>query len=42
MQTLDRLVNGFSRLPGLGRKSAARLVYFLLGAKVEFVESLGA
>lgn len=40
MQTLDRLVNGFSRLPGLGRKSAARLVYFLLGAKVEFVESL--
>lgn len=40
MQTLDRLVNGFSRLPGLGRKSAARLVYFLLGAKDEFVESL--
>lgn len=40
MQTLDRLVYGFSRLPGLGRKSAARLVYFLLGAKQEFVESL--
>ena len=40
MQTLDRLVHGFSRLPGLGRKSAARLVYFLLGAKQEFVESL--
>jgi len=40
MQTLDRLVQGFSRLPGLGRKSAARLVYFLLGAKDEFVESL--
>ena len=40
MQTLDRLVQGFSRLPGLGRKSAARLVYFLLGANVEFVESL--
>ena len=40
MQTLDRLVHGFSRLPGLGRKSAERLVYFLLGAKDEFVESL--
>jgi recombination protein RecR len=40
MQTLERLVNGFSRLPGLGRKSAERLVYFLLGARDEFVESL--
>lgn len=40
MQTLDRLVHGFSRLPGLGRKSAERLVYYLLGAKEEFVESL--
>ena len=40
MQTLERLVHGFSRLPGLGRKSAERLVYFLLGAKDEFVESL--
>ena len=40
MQTLERLVHGFSRLPGLGRKSAERLVYYLLGAKDEFVESL--
>lgn len=40
MHTLDRLVHGFSRLPGLGRKSAERLVYYLLGAKDEFVESL--
>ena len=40
MQTLERLVQGFSRLPGLGRKSAERLVYFLLGARDEFVESL--
>lgn len=40
MQTLDRVVHGFSRLPGLGRKSAERLVYYLLGAKEEFVEAL--
>ncbi len=40
MQTLDRLVHGFSRLPGLGRKSAERLVYYLLGAKDEVVETL--
>jgi len=30
MNALDRLVGNLSRLPGLGRKSASRIAYFLL------------
>ena len=30
MNALDRLVENLSRLPGLGRKSASRIAYFLL------------
>ena len=30
MTTLERLTNSLSRLPGLGRKSASRIVYYLL------------
>lgn len=30
MTTLDRIIQSFSRLPGIGRKSAARIAYWLL------------
>ena len=30
MTTLDRIIKSFSRLPGIGRKSAARIAYWLL------------
>jgi recombination protein RecR len=37
-----RLVGEFSRLPGIGPKTASRLAYYLLRAPVEQVKSLGA
>ncbi len=40
MTILDQLINGFSRLPGVGRKSAARIVYFLLKADTEYLNTL--
>lgn len=30
MTTLDKIIKSFSRLPGIGRKSAARIAYWLL------------
>ena len=36
-----RLVDEFSRLPGIGPKTASRLAYYLLRAPVEQVQSLG-
>ena len=40
MTTLDRIIDGFARLPGLGRKTAARIAYFILHADNRYVESL--
>jgi recombinational DNA repair protein RecR len=37
---LDRLIESLSRLPGLGRKSASRIAYYLLKADASIVESL--
>ena len=36
MTTLDRLIKNLSRLPGVGRKSAARIAYHLLRADKSF------
>jgi recombination protein RecR len=38
---VSRLVDEFSRLPGIGPKTASRLTYYLLRAPVEQVQSLG-
>ncbi|MBC7262276.1 MAG: recombination protein RecR, partial [Chloroflexi bacterium] len=35
-----RLIEEFSRLPGIGPKTASRLTYFLLRAPAEQVQSL--
>jgi len=40
MTVLERLVQNLSRLPGLGRKSATRIAYYLLNADDVFNESL--
>ena len=39
MERLDRLIDHFSRLPGIGRKSASRVAYWLLEADTAFVEA---
>jgi recombination protein RecR len=40
MTVLDRLITQFSRLPGIGRKSASRIVYHLLTADPAFAARL--
>jgi recombination protein RecR len=40
MTTLDRLIKNLSRLPGVGRKSAARIAYFLLRSDRTFTADL--
>ena len=40
-EAVTRLVAEFSRLPGIGPKTASRLTYYLLRAPVEQVRSLG-
>ena len=42
MNSLERLVTALARLPGLGRKSAARLAYHLLRADASYVRGLAA
>jgi recombination protein RecR len=37
---IERLISGLSRLPGLGRKSASRIVYYLLKMDRQAVEAL--
>jgi recombination protein RecR len=37
---LERIIESLSRLPGLGRKSASRLAYYLLRADNAFVQAL--
>lgn len=40
MNTLDLLINNLSRLPGVGRKSASRIAYYLLKADRSFVDTV--
>ena len=40
MTVLDQLITGFSRLPGIGKKSASRLVYHLLKSNPDISHSL--
>ena len=40
MNSLERLIGNLSRLPGLGRKSASRIAYYLLRADEPLVRSL--
>ena len=40
MTTLDLLIQNLSRLPGIGRKSAARIAYYLLKADRGFVDTM--
>ncbi|MEA1910116.1 MAG: recombination mediator RecR [Spirochaetota bacterium] len=40
MTILDQLIQGFSRLPGIGKKSAGRIVYHLLKADTEYLNTL--
>ena len=40
MDLIEKLAREFSRLPGLGRKSSARIVYTLLKADRAYVDSL--
>ncbi|MDF1567190.1 MAG: recombination mediator RecR [Spirochaetaceae bacterium] len=42
MERLDRLINSFARLPGIGRKSASRISYWLLETDRTFVDALAA
>ena len=42
MTSLDRVITALAKLPGLGRKSAARLAYYLLRADPSYVRSLAA
>jgi recombination protein RecR len=40
MNALERLVGNLARLPGLGRKSASRIAYFLLRSDETLVRAL--
>jgi recombination protein RecR len=39
-EPLQKLINGFERLPGIGSKSASRLAFFLLRADASFSDDL--
>jgi recombination protein RecR len=41
MNVLERLIGNLARLPGLGKKSASRIVYFLLRADETLARTLG-
>lgn len=41
MNSLDLLIKNLSKLPGIGKKSAARIAYFLLNSSQGFNETLG-
>ena len=41
MNALDELIDSLSRLPGVGKKSATRLAYHLLGADASYNQKLG-
>jgi recombination protein RecR len=37
---LERLIGNLSKLPGLGKKSASRIAYYLLRADAEYIQAL--
>ncbi len=39
MKRLERLIDHFARLPGIGKKSASRIAYWLLEADEEYVDA---
>ena len=39
--SLDRLTELLTRLPGVGRRTARRLVFFLLNARADYCQALG-
>lgn len=41
MNTLELLIKNFSKMPGIGRKSAARIAYFLLKQDQKYLASVG-
>ncbi len=41
MDALETLIHNLSKLPGIGRKSASRIAYYLLQANPVYVENLG-
>jgi recombination protein RecR len=41
MNHLDQLIQALSRLPGIGKKSAARMAYHLLRSDREYIRQLG-
>ena len=41
-KAVERLVEAFGRLPGIGPKTASRLTYYLLRSNQELAETLGA
>jgi recombination protein RecR len=41
MTHLDQLIQSLSRLPGIGKKSATRLAYFMLQSDETYLEKLG-
>ena len=38
MKSLDNIINEFSKLPGIGRKSAARIAFYILDMENEELE----
>jgi recombination protein RecR len=40
MNVIDKLISTFAKLPGLGKKSASRIVYFLLKTDDTYVQKL--
>lgn len=40
MDTLNRVIGYFSRFPGIGRKSASRIAYWLLEADKSFIQAM--
>ncbi|MBN2657535.1 MAG: recombination protein RecR, partial [Spirochaetales bacterium] len=41
MDSLELLIKNLSKLPGVGKKSASRIAYYLLGSRKGFNETLG-
>src|SRR3972149_5464928 len=41
-EPIDRLIKAFSRLPGIGEKTATRLALYILNTKRDFVEEFAS
>lgn len=41
-EPIDKLIKAFSRLPGIGEKTASRLALYILNSKKEYVDDLSA